>query len=255
MKTSLFPKSARTFQCRDALWEAFQQMASELQCSPDYLINEAMKQYLKQRDEKRNPATSGLGQSGACPPSTIIPTSHDLTTDSEQNLPSISPSTLAVPHIPVTLPFQQAVPSVRDPVSSSPPLSSSSSQAPPVAPESSLAVTQPIQPDSALSSPLHPLSITTPLPALKIIYEGEKTVVSKTPFIIGRGKQAVDLVIRDPNVSRQHAMIESRDGAYFLTDMNSTNGIEHQGKHIQKKQIFEGDAFSICNHKITFSYC
>src|SRR5882672_9715526 len=42
-------KSARTFQCRDQLWETFEQMARELECSIDYLINEAMKQYARQR--------------------------------------------------------------------------------------------------------------------------------------------------------------------------------------------------------------
>src|SRR5579863_1764981 len=42
-------KSARNFQCRDVLWETFEQMARELECSVDYLINEAMKQYARQR--------------------------------------------------------------------------------------------------------------------------------------------------------------------------------------------------------------
>src|SRR4051812_17780406 len=42
-------KSTRTFQCRDVLWETFEQMARELECSVDYLINEAMKQYARQR--------------------------------------------------------------------------------------------------------------------------------------------------------------------------------------------------------------
>ncbi len=42
-------KSSRTFQCRDVLWETFEQMARELECSVDYLINEAMKQYARQR--------------------------------------------------------------------------------------------------------------------------------------------------------------------------------------------------------------
>src|SRR5271156_5957841 len=42
-------KSARSFQCRDVLWETFEQMARELECSVDYLVNEAMKQYARQR--------------------------------------------------------------------------------------------------------------------------------------------------------------------------------------------------------------
>jgi hypothetical protein len=49
-------KSARTFQCRDVLWETFEQMARELECSIDYLINESMKQYARQR---RRPACQG----------------------------------------------------------------------------------------------------------------------------------------------------------------------------------------------------
>ncbi|HRG95543.1 MAG TPA: hypothetical protein PLR99_04780 [Polyangiaceae bacterium] len=43
-------KSPRTFQCRDVLWDTFEQMARELECSVDYLINESMKQYSRQRN-------------------------------------------------------------------------------------------------------------------------------------------------------------------------------------------------------------
>src|ERR1700727_2583402 len=42
-------KSSRNFQCRHVLWETFEQMARELECSVDYLINKAMKQYARQR--------------------------------------------------------------------------------------------------------------------------------------------------------------------------------------------------------------
>ena len=37
-------KVSRNFQCREALWVKFEQMAKELECSVDYLINDAMKQ-------------------------------------------------------------------------------------------------------------------------------------------------------------------------------------------------------------------
>ena len=36
-------KSPRTFQCRDVLWETFEQMANDFDCSIDYLVNEAMR--------------------------------------------------------------------------------------------------------------------------------------------------------------------------------------------------------------------
>ena len=61
-------KSARTFQCRDVLWETFEQMARELECSIDYLINESMKQYARQRSySPRTPFPGGArdGQPGS----------------------------------------------------------------------------------------------------------------------------------------------------------------------------------------------
>src|SRR5262249_19555713 len=51
-------KTGRTFQCRDALWDTFQQMAQELECSVDYLINESMKQYARQRYAGRAAGTT-----------------------------------------------------------------------------------------------------------------------------------------------------------------------------------------------------
>ena len=44
---------------------------------------------------------------------------------------------------------------------------------------------------------------------LSAMYSGERLAVNKDCFIIGRGKQSSDLTIKDPNVSRQHAMVES----------------------------------------------
>jgi hypothetical protein len=44
-------KTVRAFQCRDYLFEVFDSMSSELQCSVDYLINEAMREYARSRDQ------------------------------------------------------------------------------------------------------------------------------------------------------------------------------------------------------------
>ena len=63
-------KSGRSFQCRDVLWETFEQMARELECSVDYLINEAMKQYARQRSyggASRTPTPGQRGDAGGMP--------------------------------------------------------------------------------------------------------------------------------------------------------------------------------------------
>src|SRR5215203_2692846 len=57
-------KSPRTFQCRDMLWETFEQMARELECSVDYLINEAMKQYARQRSYGQRTPYPGNARGG-----------------------------------------------------------------------------------------------------------------------------------------------------------------------------------------------
>jgi pSer/pThr/pTyr-binding forkhead associated (FHA) protein len=89
---------------------------------------------------------------------------------------------------------------------------------------------------------------------LSIIYQGEKVAVAKDRFVIGRGKQSSDLTLKDPNVSRQHAMIEYQNGVYFMVDMGSTNGVEYNGQRIARKQIAEGDVFRICDHDLRFTY-
>ena len=89
---------------------------------------------------------------------------------------------------------------------------------------------------------------------LSVVYQNEKVPVTKDRFVIGRGKQSSDLTLKDPNVSRQHAMIEFQNGVYFMVDMGSTNGVEYNGQRIARKQIAEGDTFKICDHEMRFTY-
>lgn len=97
-------------------------------------------------------------------------------------------------------------------------------------------------------------SLGTSGATLSIIYQGEKVPITKDRFVIGRGKQSSDLTLKDPNVSRQHAMIEYQNGVYFMVDMGSTNGVEYNGQRIARKQIAEGDVFRICDHDLRFTY-
>jgi pSer/pThr/pTyr-binding forkhead associated (FHA) protein len=89
---------------------------------------------------------------------------------------------------------------------------------------------------------------------LTVIYNGDRVTVAKERFIIGRGKQSSDLTLKDPNVSRQHAMVEYQNGAYFMVDMGSTNGVEYNGQRIARKQIAEGDNYRICDHDLRFTF-
>src|SRR5512140_3018993 len=43
-------KTMRHFYCRDVLWETFEQMANDFDCSIDYLVNEAMRYYARSKN-------------------------------------------------------------------------------------------------------------------------------------------------------------------------------------------------------------
>lgn len=49
------------------------------------------------------------------------------------------------------------------------------------------------------------------------------------PFLIGKSREMADFCLNEPGVSRIHVKIEEKDGAYTITDLNSTNGTKVNG--------------------------
>ena len=49
------------------------------------------------------------------------------------------------------------------------------------------------------------------------------------------------LAVDDPNVSRRHAEIRHEDGAYWIVDLGSTNGVTLNGKRVDRARL-EPDA-------------
>ena len=62
------------------------------------------------------------------------------------------------------------------------------------------------------------------------MFNDRRYVVNIDRFIIGRGKNTANLVIDDPNVSRQHLVIERVGNQFFLVDSGSTNGVFCNGR-------------------------
>jgi hypothetical protein len=91
-------------------------------------------------------------------------------------------------------------------------------------------------------------------PPLFLIFQNQKYVIDKEQFIIGRGSKTSDLPIRDGNISRKHAAVIRKNGGYFIKDLGSTNGIDHNGVRVDNKKIEEGDIFSLCDYQLKFTY-
>ena len=54
-------KTMRHFYCRDVLWETFEQMANDFDCSIDYLVNEAMRYYARSKNYQSPPGPQMTG--------------------------------------------------------------------------------------------------------------------------------------------------------------------------------------------------
>jgi pSer/pThr/pTyr-binding forkhead associated (FHA) protein len=61
-------------------------------------------------------------------------------------------------------------------------------------------------------------------------------------------------VIKDPNVSRQHAVIEKHGDVYVIVDLGSTNGVVHEGRRVKQHIIEDGNLFYICEHELRFEF-
>ena len=59
-------KTMRHFYCRDVLWETFEQMANDFDCSIDYLINESMRYYARSKNYPAANAPGAGAGAGGC---------------------------------------------------------------------------------------------------------------------------------------------------------------------------------------------
>jgi hypothetical protein len=76
--------------------------------------------------------------------------------------------------------------------------------------------------------------------------------VTKRRVVIGRSKDA-DVQIADPNISRRHAELHQEGASYWIVDLGSTNGIEVNGRRVDRAKLSDGDHVKLGSTEITFS--
>jgi sigma-B regulation protein RsbU (phosphoserine phosphatase) len=79
-------------------------------------------------------------------------------------------------------------------------------------------------------------------PVLVFVQGNEQRTINldHSPFSVGR-KVDKDLVIADPRVSRDHAIITSENGQFYLLDQGSKHGTFVNGERIQRKTLERND--------------
>lgn len=233
-------KTMRHFYCRDVLWETFEQMANDFDCSIDYLINESMRYYARSKNYALPSAGGGAGVTGNPMMTGASPVaSQQMANGMGAGGASAKPRS-APPSSPQSQRGRQAAPT---PGGYQRPMPSNNGQSSPGGPSS--------QPGPGPGPGLSPPGGG---PTLFLLYNGQRYPVTKDQFIIGRGSKTSDLAIKDGNISRKHAAVIRRNGTFYIKDLGSTNGIDYKGMRIDNKRIDEGDIFHLCDYELRFSY-
>jgi pSer/pThr/pTyr-binding forkhead associated (FHA) protein len=73
---------------------------------------------------------------------------------------------------------------------------------------------------------------------------GMEYQVTRSYTVIGRESNA-DIPLKDPLVSRQHAVIVYHDGRYVLKDLDSTNGTRMKDALVKQADLRHGDRFRV----------
>lgn len=81
--------------------------------------------------------------------------------------------------------------------------------------------------------------------------DGRRHEVTKRRTLIGRSKDC-DVQIDDPSASRKHAELRQEGTAYWVVDLDSTNGLEVNGLRTQRAKLDHGDKITIGATEIAF---
>jgi len=54
-------------------------------------------------------------------------------------------------------------------------------------------------------------------------------------------------------VSRRHAELRQEGSTYWIVDLDSTNGIEVNGRRVKRSKLESGDIFTVGSTDVTFT--
>jgi Protein of unknown function (DUF3662)/FHA domain len=76
--------------------------------------------------------------------------------------------------------------------------------------------------------------------------------ITKPVTVLGRST-GCDIRLGDPNVSRRHAEVRQQGTAYWIVDLDSTNGVDVNGSRVEKAKLEHGDVLTLGESELVFT--
>jgi Protein of unknown function (DUF3662)/FHA domain len=108
----------------------------------------------------------------------------------------------------------------------------------------------PIVPDATEAASPEELGLEREVAVLS--WDGQRMRVDKRRVVLGRSREC-DIQVEDANVSRRHAELRQEGTAFWIVDLDSTNGVEVNGKRVKRAKLEPGDRFTVGSTEVTFS--
>jgi hypothetical protein len=80
---------------------------------------------------------------------------------------------------------------------------------------------------------------------------GRTHEITKPNVVLGRSREA-DVRVADVNVSRRHAELRQEGAGYWIVDLGSTNGLELNGKRVERARVRDGDRITLGATEVVF---
>ena len=82
-------------------------------------------------------------------------------------------------------------------------------------------------------------------------WNGDQHEVKGRRVVIGRSRDC-DIQLADANVSRRHAELRQEGASYWIVDLGSTNGLEVNGKQVERQRLRDGDRITVGATEVVF---
>jgi pSer/pThr/pTyr-binding forkhead associated (FHA) protein len=84
-----------------------------------------------------------------------------------------------------------------------------------------------------------------------LVLGGKRHELANRSLVVGRSRDC-DISVDDPNVSRRHAEIKHENGAYWIVDLGSTNGVTVNGERVKRAKLEPDDSVVLGTTELRF---